>query len=83
MTEYTIRVWARLPGSPAKCDRCRRPIVFRYKTNGKQVPINPGALVLHTEIDEASQRPIAVYARDDLHFTTCPARRVETRGFTT
>lgn len=68
------RVWAGLSRS-ARCPkvRCRAPILWAIKDDGKKVALEHTALSLRTDIDPVTRAKYLIYGADALHWTHCRA----------
>jgi hypothetical protein len=59
---------------PGTCRGCGARLEWFETLNGKQMPMNAGAVPRKSEQDPQSWRVVAFYAAEDSHWNTCSAR---------
>lgn len=63
---------------PAHCRDCGRPIEWAVNSNGKNVPLNPNALVLRYDRNGGGVK-FEVVSANAVHFASCPRRKERER----
>ena len=60
---------------PGQCSArsCGAGIDWFETLNGKQMPMNRGAVPVKSENEPATMRVVAFFSSADSHFSTCPA----------
>jgi hypothetical protein len=73
MSEKLIRLFedSKQPGA---CRGCGARLEWFETLNGKQMPMNAGAVPRKSEQDPQSWSVVAFYSAEDSHWHTCPDR---------